>query len=217
MTVYHRNLASFVGYCDDDKSSHTLSWEMRLHIAIDAAQGLECLHHGCNPPIIHRDVKSANILLSEKLDAKIADFGLSKVFPVMTKVMYYNSRKLNEKSDVFSFGIVLLELITSQPAIIKGDEPIHLVDWVSPKLEMRDIESVVDQRLQGDFDVNSVCKALEVAMACTTVTSSQRANMSLVLSELKQCLAMELSRSQERNMSLGEEISTDSMTGPSAR
>ncbi|KAK9993195.1 hypothetical protein SO802_022898 [Lithocarpus litseifolius] len=266
MTVYHRNLASFVGYCDDgdnmaliyeymangnlkdylsDTSSHTLSWEMRLHIAIDAAQGLEYLHHGCKPPIIHRDVKSANILLSESLEAKIADFGLSKVFPsdnqshVVTTVMgttgyldpeYYNSRKLNEKSDVFSFGIVLLELITGQPAILKSDEPIHLVHWVSPKLEMGDIESVVDKRLQGDFDVNSVWKALELAMTCTTPTSSQRATMSLVLLELKECLAMELSRSQEKNMGLREEISTksfnssevyskdtDSMTGPFAR
>ncbi|KAM3683515.1 hypothetical protein ACB098_12G153300 [Castanea mollissima] len=266
MTVYHRNLASFVGYCDDgdnmaliyeymangnlkdylsDTRSHTLSWEMRLHIAIDAAQGLEYLHHGCKPPIIHRDVKSANILLSESLDAKIADFGLSKVFPgdnqshVVTTVMgttgyldpeYYNSQKLNEKSDVFSFGIVLLELITGQPAIVKNDEPIHLVHWVSPKLEMGDIESVVDKRLQGDFDVNSVWKALELAMTCTTPTSIQRATMSLVLLELKECLAMELSHSQEKNMGLREEISTksynssevyskdtDSMTGPLAR
>ncbi|KAL4596813.1 hypothetical protein ACB092_12G190200 [Castanea dentata] len=260
ITVYHRNLVSFVGYCDDgdnmaliseymangnlkdylsDTSSHTLSWEMRLHIAIDAAQ--EYLHHGCKPPIIHRDVKSANILLSESLDAKIADFGLSKVFPsdnqshVVTTVMgttgyldpeymqqYYNTQKLNEKSDVFSFGIVLLELITGQPATVKNDEPIPLVHWVSPKLEMGDIESIVDKRLQGDFDVNYVQKALELAMTCTTPTSSQRATMSLVLSDLKECLAMELSHSEEKNKGLREKISSKSynsseMTGPFAR
>ena len=145
-------------------------------------------------------------------------------------VRYYNTQKLNEKSNVFSFGIVLLELITGQPAIVKNDEPIHLVHWVSPKLEMGDIESVVDKRLQGDFDVNSILKALELAMTCTTPTSSQRAAMSLVLLELKECLAMELSRSQEKNMGLREEITTksynssevyskdiDSMTGPLAR
>ncbi|KAK7859391.1 putative lrr receptor-like serine/threonine-protein kinase [Quercus suber] len=135
---------------------------------------------------------------------------------------YYNSRKLNEKSDVFSFGIVLLELITGQLAIVKNGEPIHLVHWVSPKLEMGDIESVVDKRLQGDFDVTSVWKALELALTCTTPASRQRATMSLVLPDLKECLAMELSRSQEKNKGLREEISSLSnnsseMIGPFAR
>ena len=118
--------------------------------------------------------------------------------------------------------IVLLKLITSQPAIVKNDEPIPLVHWVSPKLEMGDIESIVDKRLQGDFDVNCVWKALELAMTCTTPTSSQRATMILVLSDLKECLAMELSHSQKKNKGLREEISSKSynsseMTGPFAR
>ncbi|KAK3436339.1 hypothetical protein EUGRSUZ_C00943 [Eucalyptus grandis] len=100
MRIHHKNLASFIGYCDEsnkmvliyeylakgnlknylsDSDSRSLSWESRLRIAIDAAQGLEYLHHGCKPPIVHRDVKTANILLSESMEAKIADFGLSKV------------------------------------------------------------------------------------------------------------------------------------------
>ena len=137
-------------------------------------------------------------------------------------VRYYNTQKLNEKSDVFSFGIVLLELITGQPMIVKNDEPISLVHWVSPKFEMGDIESIVDKRLQVDFDVNCVQKALELAMTCTSPISSQRATMSLVLLDLKEFLAMELSCSQEKNKSLREEISNKSynsseMTGPFAR
>lgn len=118
---------------------------------------------------------------------------------------YYGSHKLNEKSDVYSFGVVLLELITGQPAVIRSDERIHIVQWVSPQLQKGDIASVVDPRMEGDFDVNSVWKAFEIAMTCTTRTSQQRATMGFVLSELKQCLEMELSRNRERNSGLTEE------------
>ncbi|XP_048423180.1 probable LRR receptor-like serine/threonine-protein kinase At4g29180 isoform X2 [Pyrus x bretschneideri] len=231
MRIHHRNLASFIGYCDDANNlaliyeymangnlknslsdaerSSQMTWEMRLHIAIDAAQGLEYLHHGCKPPIVHRDVKTANILLSENLEAKIADFGLSKVFAsdietqVVSTVMgtagyldpeYHNCQRLNEKSDVYSFGVVLLELITGQPAVIKSDEVIHIATWVSSELEKGELKCIVDQRMQGEFDEHSVWKALEIAMACTTSTSQHRVAMDVVLSELKYCLEMELSR-----------------------
>ncbi|OMO91589.1 hypothetical protein COLO4_18263 [Corchorus olitorius] len=238
MRVHHRNLVSFIGYCDDGtnmsliyeymangnlkdylshKNSQTLNWEMRLRIAIDAAQGLEYLHYGCKPPIIHRDVKTANILLSENMDAKIADFGLSKTFPtdgrshLLTTVMgttgyldpeYYGSQRLTEKSDVYSFGVVILELITGQNAIIREQEGeaicvIHIVNWVSPMIQRGDISSIVDQRLHGKFDANSVQKALEVAMACTRPSSINRPTMSFVLTELKHCLDMELSHNME--------------------
>ncbi|XP_050119794.1 probable LRR receptor-like serine/threonine-protein kinase At4g29180 isoform X9 [Malus sylvestris] len=243
MRIHHRNLASFIGYCDDANNlaliyeymangnlknslsdaerSSQMTWETRLHIAIDAAQGLEYLHHGCKPPIVHRDVKTANILLSENLEAKIADFGLSKVFAsdietqVVSTVMgtagyldpeYYNCQRLNEKSDVYSFGVVLLELITGQPAVIKSDEVIHIVTWVSSELEKRELKSVVDQRMQEEFDEHSVWKALEIAMACTTSTSQDRVTMDVVLSELKYCLEMELSRHRERTPTSTEEL-----------
>ncbi|XP_039051063.1 probable LRR receptor-like serine/threonine-protein kinase At4g29180 isoform X1 [Hibiscus syriacus] len=254
MRVHHRNLASFVGYCDDGSnmaliyeymangnlkdylSSKSSSWEMRLRIAIDAAQGaygfkkrLEYLHHGCKPPIIHRDVKTANILLSENMDAKIADFGLSKaIVPseghsdlIVTTVMgtpgyldpeYYNTRKLNEKSDVFSFGVVLLELITGQNAVIKKEETMHIVHWVIPLIKRGDIGSIVDRRLHGEFDPNSVSKALEVAMACTRPKSLHRATMSSVLSELNQCLALELTHNRETKDRCSKEIDIGSST-----
>ncbi|KAI3709603.1 hypothetical protein L2E82_39369 [Cichorium intybus] len=268
MRVHHRNLASFVGYSHDnnkmalvyefmangnlknyilDRSNHPLSWEMRLKIAIDAAQGLEYLHHGCRPAIIHRDVKSANILLSEKLDAKIADFGLSKGLPddqtthILTDVIgttgyldpeYRKSHNLNEKSDVYSFGIVLLELITGRPAIIKSMNHIHITEYVGAYLEKGEITSIIDAQMEGEFNLDSVWKAMEVAVACTRSTSSKRMTMSEVLTGLKACLEMELTRGS-RNGSTRENqkmvgfrmdyspevysMNFEVMTGPSGR
>ncbi|XP_020220842.1 probable LRR receptor-like serine/threonine-protein kinase At4g29180 isoform X2 [Cajanus cajan] len=242
MTVHHKNLVSFIGYCDDDNkmaliyeymangslkdflslsdgNSHSLSWERRIQIAIDAAEGLDYLHHGCKPPIIHRDVKSANILLSQDLEAKIADFGLSREFRKENQnqdssmiyndvsneksaVMgttgyldpeYYKLGTLNEKSDIYSFGIVLLELITGRPAILKslGNPLMHILEWIRSELEGGDLSRILDPRLQGKFDTSSGWKALGIAMACSASTSNQRPTMNVVLAELKQCLKLE--------------------------
>ncbi|KAK9281801.1 hypothetical protein L1049_004707 [Liquidambar formosana] len=178
-------------------------------------KGLEYLHHGCKPPIIHRDVKTSNILLSENLQAKLGDFGFSKFFPVeseshlSTSVVgtpgyldpeYYFSNRLTEKSDVYSFGVVILELITGRPAIIKGYENTHIVEWVSPILSSGDIRSIVDPRLQGNFDTNSVWKAMETAMACVSPTSIQRPTMNHVLIELKECTEIEMAWDQTGRM-----------------
>ncbi|KAM1399192.1 hypothetical protein ACFX15_025897 [Malus domestica] len=119
---------------------------------------------------------------------------------------YHNCQRLNEKSDVYSFGVVLLELITGQPAVIKSDEVIHIATWVSSELEKRELKCIVDQRMQGEFDEHSVWKALEIAMACTTSTSQHRATMDVVLSELKYCLEMELSRHRERTPRSTDEL-----------
>ncbi|KAH9665617.1 protein kinase domain-containing protein [Citrus sinensis] len=232
MRVHHRNLASLVGYCNDggnvglvyeymaygnlkqylfDETKEALSWKDRLQIAVDAAQGLEYLHHGCKPPIIHRDVKTANILLNEKMQAKLADFGFSKIFPaeseshISTSIVgtvgyldpeYYASNRLTEKSDVYSFGIVLLELITGLPAIIRGYNNTHIVNRVCPFLERGDVRSIVDPRLEANFDTNSVWKVAETAMECVPSISFQRPTMSHVVTELKKCLEMETAREQ---------------------
>ncbi|XP_050231690.1 probable LRR receptor-like serine/threonine-protein kinase At1g05700 [Mercurialis annua] len=262
--VHHRNLASFVGYCYEDtnigiiyeymafgnlgkylsdKSVEALTWKERLQIALDAAQGLEYLHHGCKPPIIHRDVKSANILLSENLQAKIADFGFSKDFPsesisyMSTGVVgtvgyldpeYYTSSRLTEKSDVYGFGIVLLELITGQSALIKNqNENSHIVNWVSPFVDGGNIRNAVDPRLRGNFDTNSVWKFMEIALSCVPNISSQRPLMNHVVAGLKECLDAEIarersSRSEGEAMTLSDsfEISTVDLgngLGPQAR
>ena len=109
---------------------------------------------------------------------------------------YYVSNRLTEKSDVFSYGVVLLEIITSQPAISKDREKTHIIEWVSCMLANGDIKNTVDPRLQGEFDINSAWKAVEVAMCCVSPTSTERPAMHYVVMELKQCLEMEASQKE---------------------
>ncbi|KAM1412461.1 hypothetical protein EV2_025650 [Malus domestica] len=230
--VHHRNLTSLVGYCNEgtnmaliyefmangnldshllgeNNNANVLTWEGRLQIATDAAQGLEYLHNGCKPPIVHRDVKTTNILLAENFQAKLADFGLSRIFPtdgrthMSTAVAgtpgyldpeYHTTGWLNEKSDVYSFGVVLLEIITGRPAISRTQEKVHVSQWVSSMLAMGDIKTILDPRLRGDYEINSAWKAVELAMNCVSDTSNKRANMSEVVRGLKDCLEAELAR-----------------------
>nr|KAJ0213841.1 hypothetical protein LSAT_V11C400195520 [Lactuca sativa] len=160
--------------------------------------GLPYLHHGCKPPIVHRDVKFTNILLNGNFQAKIADFGLSKVFPtevgthISTAVAgtpgylvpeYYTSNRLTEKSDVYSFGIVLLVIITGQPAItIYDDNNIHISRWANLKLAGGDMKNIVDPK---------AWKAVELSMACVARTPKRRPTMNEVVIELTDSLVME--------------------------
>ncbi|KAI5555558.1 hypothetical protein BDE02_19G090000 [Populus trichocarpa] len=229
MIVHHRNLVSLVGYCNEhenmavvyeymangnlkeqllENSTNMLNWRERVQIAVDAAQGLEYLHNGCRPPIVHRDLKSSNILLTENLQAKIADFGLSKAFategdshvitdpagtPGYIDPEFRASGNLNKKSDVYSFGILLCELITGQPPLIRSHQGhTHILQWVSPLVERGDIQSIIDPRLNGEFNTNCAWKALEIALSCVPPTSTQRPDMSDILGELKEswCLVL---------------------------
>uniref|UniRef100_A0A2C9UZW7 non-specific serine/threonine protein kinase n=1 Tax=Manihot esculenta TaxID=3983 RepID=A0A2C9UZW7_MANES len=228
LRVHHRNLTTLVGFCDEGtnrgliyeymvngdlekflsgSNKYILTWERRLNIVVEAAKGWEYLHNGSKPPIVHRDVKTSNILLNDNFQARLADFGLSRSFPVeggthVTTVVagtpgyldpeYSVTNWLTEKSDVYSFGVVLLKIITGRPVIAGGGERnIHLRQWVSSLLANGDIKNVVDPRLGGDFDNNSVWKAVEIAMACTTPISAGRPTMHQVVTELNECLATE--------------------------
>lgn len=229
MRVHHANLTTLVGYCDEgshrvgliyeymangnlnqhlsDKEAKILSWEDRLQIAIDAAKGLEYLHNGCYPPIVHRDVKSTNILLNEKLHAKIADFGLSRDFPTesdthITRVVagtfsyldpeYEKTSRLNEKSDVYSFGVVLLEIVTGRPVIDKSQDDnenfIHTSQWVTSKVAEGDIRRIIDPSLGQELDKNCAWKVVESALSCASQDPENRPTMSEVVSDLNQCL-----------------------------
>nr|POF10769.1 putative leucine-rich repeat receptor-like serine/threonine-protein kinase [Quercus suber] len=237
MRVHHRNLVSLVGFCDEGEekaliyeymangnlhqhlsvtNTNVLTWNERLHIAVDAAHGLEYLHNGCKPPIIHRDLKPSNILLNEHMQAKIADFGLSRAFAterdshVSTRPAgtlgyldpeFQASGNFNKKSDVYSFGIILFELITGRPAILRG--PVrnnHILDWVNPLIERGDVQNIVDPRLEGEFNTNSAWKAIEIAMSCIPSLAIQRPDMNHVLAELKECLALEMARGRTQRM-----------------
>ena len=110
---------------------------------------------------------------------------------------YYKSNWLNEKSDVYSFGVVLLKIITNRPVIGRSQDRTHISQWVSFMLAKGDIQNIVDPRLGGDFDVNSVWKAVEVAVVCVSPTSSRRPTMSQVVVKLKESLETELSQRME--------------------
>ncbi|AEE32726.1 Leucine-rich repeat protein kinase family protein [Arabidopsis thaliana] len=259
LRVHHRHLVGLVGYCDDGdnlaliyeymangdlrenmsgkRGGNVLTWENRMQIAVEAAQGLEYLHNGCRPPMVHRDVKTTNILLNERCGAKLADFGLSRSFPidgechVSTVVAgtpgyldpeYYRTNWLSEKSDVYSFGVVLLEIVTNQPVIDKTRERPHINDWVGFMLTKGDIKSIVDPKLMGDYDTNGAWKIVELALACVNPSSNRRPTMAHVVMELNDCVALENARRQgsEEMYSMGSvdySLSSTSDFAPGAR
>ncbi|KAJ3678959.1 hypothetical protein LUZ61_021123 [Rhynchospora tenuis] len=219
--VHHKNLVSLIGYCMDEDcmalvyeymkegtlqdkltdNARPLTWKQRVRIAYESALGLEYLHKACNPPLIHRDVKTSNILLNANLEAKIADFGLSRAFNNDCTLRYYSSFQLSEKSDVFSFGVVLFEVITGQPPIIGGPEGGHVTNWVSQRLSRGDIESIIDPRIHGQYDINSVWKVTDLARKCTENSSVNRPAMNVVVMELKESLDLEISTEGTRSES----------------
>ncbi|WZY98893.1 hypothetical protein YC2023_071222 [Brassica napus] len=227
LRVHHVNLVSLVGYCDErghlalvyeymsngdlkhhlsgKHDSSVLKWSTRLQIAMDAALGLEYLHIGCRPPMVHRDVKSTNILLDDRFSAKLADFGLSRsvqlggeyhVPTVVAGTPGYldpETGRLTELSDVYSFGIVLLEIITNQDVLDQTREKSHIAEWTSFMLNRGDITGIMDPNLHGGYNSHSAWRALELAMLCANPSSEKRPNMFQVVIELKECLTSEMS------------------------
>lgn len=171
-----------------------LDWFQRYKIALAAAKGIAYLHHDCSPPIVHRDIKSSNILLDESFEPKIADFGLAKVAEKSHKISEYSglagthgyiapelayTRKITEKSDVYSFGVVLLELVTGRrPVEEEYGEGKDIVYWVLTHLSSREnLLNILDHEVASERVEDGMIKVLKIAILSTTKLPSLRPTM----------------------------------------
>ncbi|XP_073143764.1 probable receptor-like protein kinase At1g80640 isoform X2 [Henckelia pumila] len=210
--LQHQNIVSLLGYCIQGESrflvyeimengnlefhlhgpSHqlTLSWNVRMRIALDVARGLEYLHEHCNPPVIHRDIKSSNILLDSNFNAKLSDFGLAitggssnkaniKLSGTLGYVApeYLLDGKLTDKSDVYAFGVVLLELLMGRKAVEKVAEAQcqSIVTWAMPQLTDRSkLPNIVDPAIRNTMDLKHLYQVAAIAVLCVQPEPSYR-------------------------------------------
>ncbi|KAF6143977.1 hypothetical protein GIB67_017585 [Kingdonia uniflora] len=178
-----------------------LTWEIRMNIILGTAKGLTYLHEGLEPKVVHRDVKSSNILLDKQWNPKVSDFGLAKLLGsessyVTTRVMgtfgyvspeYASTGMLNERSDVYSFGILIMEIISGRNPVDYSRPPgeVNLVEWLKTMVANRNSEGVVDPKIPEKPSSRALKRALLVALKCVDPDSQKRPKMGHVIHMLE--------------------------------
>ncbi|KAF7843084.1 calcium/calmodulin-regulated receptor-like kinase 1 isoform X1 [Senna tora] len=183
---------------DLGENQEPLDWDARLHIALDVARGLEYLHYGAAPPVVHRDIKSSNILLNQFLRARVTDFGLSRpemLKPHSSKVRgtlgyldpeYMSTKTFTKKSDVYSFGVLLFELITGRSPQQGLMEYVKLATMEGEGEGKVGWEEIVDSQLNGKYDMHKLNDMAALALKCVNETSRNRPSMRDIVGSLSQ-------------------------------
>ncbi|KAK8923625.1 putative receptor-like protein kinase [Platanthera zijinensis] len=218
--VRHKNLVRLLGYCVEGidrmlvyeyvnngnleqwlhgamRKHGVLSWESRMKVILGTAKALSYLHEGIEPKVVHRDIKSSNILIDDEFNGKVSDFGLAKLLGsgkshVTTRVMgtfgyvapeYANTGLLNEKSDVYSFGVLLLEGVTGRDPVDYGRpaNEVNLVEWIKFMVGSRRSEELIDPSLEAKPSSKALKMALLAALRCVDPDSDKRPKMSQVV------------------------------------
>lgn len=218
--VRHKNLVRLLGYCIEGihrmlvyeyvnngnleewlhgarSQEGTLTWEARMKVLLGTAKALAYLHEAIEPKVVHRDIKSSNILIDDQFNAKVSDFGLAKLLDsgeshITTRVMgtfgyvapeYANTGLLNEKSDIYSFGVLLLEAVTGRDPVDYGRpaNEVNLVEWLKVMVGTRRSEEVVDPALEIKPPTRALKRALLIALRCVDPDSEKRPKMSQVV------------------------------------
>ncbi|XP_051207768.1 probable serine/threonine-protein kinase At1g01540 [Lolium perenne] len=214
--VRHKNLVRLLGYCaegahrilvyeyvdngnleqwlhGDVGPVSPLSWDARMNVVLGTAKGITYLHEGLEPKVVHRDIKSSNILLDKRWNSKVSDFGLAKLLGsdsnyVTTRVMgtfgyvapeYASTGMLTERSDVYSFGVLVMEIISGRCPVDYARPPgeVNLVEWLKKMVSNRDYEAVLDPKLPEKPSSKALKKALLVALRCVDPDSQKRPKM----------------------------------------
>ncbi|CAM0952750.1 unnamed protein product [Alopecurus aequalis] len=240
--VHHKNVVSLVGYCLDQgeqmlvyeyipngtlkesltgKSGVRLDWTRRLRVILGVAKGIAYLHELADPPIVHRDIKSSNVLLDERLNAKVADFGLSKLLgedgrgQVTTQVKgtmgyldpeYYMTQQLTEKSDVYSFGVLLLEMITAKKPLETGRYIVREVHAAMDRSkDLYGLHELLDPMLGASpSSLGGLEQYVDLALRCVEEAGADRPSMGEAVSEIERItrLAGGVTESASESMSV---------------
>ncbi|XP_066381779.1 probable receptor-like protein kinase At2g42960 isoform X2 [Miscanthus floridulus] len=219
--VRHKNLVRLLGYCVEGihrmlvyeyvnngnleqwlhgamRQHGVLTWEARMKIVLGIAKALAYLHEAIEPKVVHRDIKSSNILIDEEFNGKLSDFGLAKLLGagkshITTRCWRYvapeyaNTGLLNERSDVYSFGVLLLESVTGRDPVDYGRpaNEVHLVEWLKMMVGTRRAEEVVDPDMELKPTTRALKRALLVALRCVDPDSEKRPTMGQVVRMLE--------------------------------